>query len=558
MASIARMNAMLTATSGGFSAGLKQGEKALSSFKSTFSAVALATAAYDLGKQAITGAYNATVGLVASSIESIGALHDQAAQLGITTDALARLQFAAKDAGVDGEALTGSLTKMNKTLADAVTKGGPAAAAFSRLGLDAKTLANEAPEKAFSDIAEAISQIQNPAERAQASMAIFGKSGAALIPIMQEGAQGLAAAALTADALGLSMSQLDANKVDDAGDAMGHVGDLIQGIGNQLAVGLAPYITSLSNLFIQMAIDGGGIGPKVSSALEMIVGGIATAADYVSLLQAGWYSLKTVVLGFATTIIKALDLVGEAMHELTNLLGLTEGDYEGFSTVVDQFAQDTVDSFDKAAQAVQDFKSGKNSKGVADFFQKARDEAQKAAEAAGGPTQGQMTTALPDVDATAAKEAQKQAEDASKAAAREAERGQKQAEDAAKRYYESTRSAAEKYAEELQRINDLQTKGLLDSDTAQRAKDAAQKALDAANAKDNQPTDTTAKTPDGPKLLQAGSQEAASFVAQIQRRSESGGETKTLVKQGDTTNKYLETLVKNTSPNTTPDTVVNL
>lgn len=49
--------------------------------------------------------------------------------------------------------------------------------------------------------------------------------------------------------------------------------------------------------------------------------------------------------------------------------------------------------------------------------------------------------------------------------------------DEAKGYFDSTRTDAEKYAAELERINELQVRGLLDADTAQRAADAAQKAM---------------------------------------------------------------------------------
>ena len=71
---------------------------------------------------------------------------------------------------------------------------GLASNAFTKLGLNAAELAKLPADQAFSTIAQKISEIQNPAERATAAMQIFGKSGQSLLPLMLSVAEGIKAA----------------------------------------------------------------------------------------------------------------------------------------------------------------------------------------------------------------------------------------------------------------------------------------------------------------------------------------------------------------------------
>ncbi len=103
---------------------------------------------------------------------------------------------------------------MLKNVGQAAMVGGPAADALDRLGLSVKTIAGESADQAFKDIADGIAGVTNPAERARLAVDIFGKSGQKLLPLMMEGAAGIAAAQAEAEKLGISFSRVDAKQIE--------------------------------------------------------------------------------------------------------------------------------------------------------------------------------------------------------------------------------------------------------------------------------------------------------------------------------------------------------
>src|SRR2546426_591780 len=83
-----------------------------------------------------------------------------------------------------------------------------------------KELVNTAPEEALKGIADGLSKMENPAQRAAAAVAIFGKAGQGMLPMLLGGAEALSAAQREAEKLGLTFSRLDAAKVELANEAM--------------------------------------------------------------------------------------------------------------------------------------------------------------------------------------------------------------------------------------------------------------------------------------------------------------------------------------------------
>lgn len=110
--------------------------------------------------------------LTQQSMEAIDNNAKLADRLGLSTEGLTGLQHAGNLAGTSSEELTGALEKMLKSLGGAADDGELASNAFTKLGLNAAQLANMPADQAFSTIAQKISEIANPTERATAAMQI--------------------------------------------------------------------------------------------------------------------------------------------------------------------------------------------------------------------------------------------------------------------------------------------------------------------------------------------------------------------------------------------------
>lgn len=274
MAVIGSLNINLSVITAPLTKGLKQARGELAGFaKAVTSPVAGLAALAGVG---LSGA--AFKSFVGGAMESIDVTTKLADRVGIATEALTGLQHAASLAGVDQEQFNASLEKMQKTIGDGA-KGGASAEAFARLGLSAEELANSGAQESFYAIADAIKAIENPAERAAAVTDIFGKSGAKLANTLMLGSEGLKAAGIEADKLGISFSRVDAAQVEAANDAMTKVGETFKGVANQIAIQLAPFIEELANHFVGAATAGDGMASLVGKGFEYIAQGAAHFAD---------------------------------------------------------------------------------------------------------------------------------------------------------------------------------------------------------------------------------------------------------------------------------------
>ena len=122
--------------------------------------------------------------LINQALQAASALNDTAIKTGISIDALQRLQFAAGLSGGSLENVSGAVGRMQKALITAGEGSKEATEALNRLGLSANQILALSPDKQFEAIAVAIAAIEDPAARTTAAMALFGKSGAELVPTL--------------------------------------------------------------------------------------------------------------------------------------------------------------------------------------------------------------------------------------------------------------------------------------------------------------------------------------------------------------------------------------
>ena len=128
----------------------------------------------------------AEIGAAALGLESLKEAAESAIKLGAqlqhlhertggVVQDLVVLQRALKESGGSADEAGTFLQKMQKNIVDAAEQGGAAAKVFAQLGIDVKELATKNATDQFKILGQAIAEIENPAKRTQASLAIFGK-----------------------------------------------------------------------------------------------------------------------------------------------------------------------------------------------------------------------------------------------------------------------------------------------------------------------------------------------------------------------------------------------
>ncbi|HEV8523082.1 MAG TPA: hypothetical protein VGQ71_01175 [Terriglobales bacterium] len=165
----------------------------------------------EAGLQRVTGALNSIKGAalggagallaftglskIEGSIEKVVQLGSELTRLKVQTGAtipqlLVIRKILKESGGEAGDAAT-LINKMQRSIAEAAAEGGESERAFARLNLSVETLAQAGPAEQLRLIGERINGLENPAERVATAMAIFGRSGASLLPTFARGLESL-------------------------------------------------------------------------------------------------------------------------------------------------------------------------------------------------------------------------------------------------------------------------------------------------------------------------------------------------------------------------------
>ncbi len=371
MSTIASLAVSLSIQTAAFTAGLKKGGASLKNFVGSLSDMkgALASVGAAVG---VGAAVNSLRELTSHSMEAIDVNAKMSDKLGISTEALIGLQHAAALAGSSAAGMNAGLEVMERSVGAAALGVGLAGPAFNALGLDAQQLAAMRPEEAFMAISDALKEVGNPMERAALAQKIFRGSAQELLPTLLQGSDALRAQAAEAVALGLAYNRVDAAQVEAANDALTRSGEAIQGIGNTIAIGLAPFIEAVANEFTSFASSGVVSSNLIIDVLHGVATGVATIIDFFDLLKFAWKGAQIVVAVGAAGLITLFAQIADGLNFIVKKMG-----GEGFDTTF-------IDNWAKEAQAQvsmigNDIKNMWNAKSavekVDEVFNRIRDKA---------------------------------------------------------------------------------------------------------------------------------------------------------------------------------------
>jgi len=237
--------------------------------------------------------------IVKQSIDAADRFGELAEMVGITTEEMSRLGYVAKLSATDQETLATSLGKLSRLAADAASGGKTAGDVFQALGVSVKgtdgTL--KGSTELLREIAERLASYKDGAEKSALAQEVFGKQGAALIPLLNRGASGIAALEAEADLLGITLSTSASNAAGEFNDNLDRLNAAQEGIGRRIAEQLLPTLQRLTtglfdsaknaDLFgraatiaatgVKLLVSAGAIIVGVFNTIGSALGGIAGA-----------------------------------------------------------------------------------------------------------------------------------------------------------------------------------------------------------------------------------------------------------------------------------------
>jgi len=195
---------------------------------------------------AISAAATATATALAvavnKSIQHADDLGKMAQAIGLTTEQLSSLEYAAKLSNVSLDELRVSFQKFDKAIYDGAKGSQEQKEAFRILGVSITDAAGNVRNNydVFMSTAEALSKIENSAQKTALAMVLFGKSGAAMLPLLNGGKAGLQDLTKEAERMGLIISGSTAKSAEIFNDNMTRLSQNTQGLINKFTEGMLP------------------------------------------------------------------------------------------------------------------------------------------------------------------------------------------------------------------------------------------------------------------------------------------------------------------------------
>ena len=407
--------------------------------------------------RALSSAAKSALSFAGNIASSVDAMNDLAARTGMGVEQLQALQMAAKLSGI--EDVTGAVQKLGVAIGQAAESG--KTEAFTNLGLNFQELQAMAPEQQFQAIQQAIAALPTPAERAAAAVAIFGKSGVELLPLMS---QNLAEVEERMRRLGAIVGADQVEAIGSMNDALDMVRATFDGIIGQVVGNLAPVVESLANDFLAFVEEfnsisgegGTGVANAISNALLDIAEYFAGVFDSaivnfegfgVTMQEVGavFQFVGNVFTAIAETVRAAFNMFQIAGNLLAVALGkFLEGIGSWVSSDLEQFGKDLANN--ASEQMRQNSAEGNQALANAGNAASAAVFGGPATQPTDGPAGRAVRAArerMNDEEARQQRQAQREQQAAEQKAAREAAaadaKAKKDAEDAQKRRDEAAK-----------------------------------------------------------------------------------------------------------------------
>lgn len=195
---------------------------------------------------AVGGAITAALGVAVKSLANAADVADDTAKrTGLTVEAVQELGYVAKMTGSNLATVEVALRTMQKGLTDSGAESAAFTSALETLGLSLAELRAMNPQAQFDALSQAIAGVTDPSQRAGLAMTVFGRAGTALLPMLAEGADGIAKLKDEAHKYGYVMNQEVATAGSNFNDNLDRLKGSLGGLAQQVVAGLLPTLNSL-------------------------------------------------------------------------------------------------------------------------------------------------------------------------------------------------------------------------------------------------------------------------------------------------------------------------
>jgi uncharacterized membrane protein YgcG len=247
-------------------------------------------------------------------------------RLGIPIEQLSALKYAADLSGSSLEGLSASMRLLNRNLGEVANGAvGDATNAFTALGIKVTDAAGQlrGTTDILLDVAEKFSSFEDGANKSALAMALFGRQGAELIPLLNEGRTGITRMTDEAKRFGLVVSVDAARAADEFNDNI----DRLTAIMSGWAIAMANKVLPTLNQWLEKVEYAVSLGKNFWLAFlgtdektTKIAGAVAGIASYFERLNVALANSNSQLMGFSAQAAK-LNGTGMGLGEAPDIAG---------------------------------------------------------------------------------------------------------------------------------------------------------------------------------------------------------------------------------------------
>jgi len=249
-----KVEVIITADASGVAKGVAVANTALGNLKTQLTSLdAAAAKAFSFsGLTAITvsatAAAAALVGAVKSAADYGDQLDNMSQRTGVAVEELAKLQYAAKLSDTSSEALGKGIGNLSKLMVAAAGGAEESSKLFEKFGINLRNADGtiRGTSDVLYDLADVFATMPEGPQKTALAMEFFGKKlGQELIPLLNQGSEGLKAMADEAERLGLVLNAEQAKAAADFNDNLDRLGQLSRGVAVSIGNALIPALNNM-------------------------------------------------------------------------------------------------------------------------------------------------------------------------------------------------------------------------------------------------------------------------------------------------------------------------
>lgn len=233
-------------------------------------------------------------------------------KVGISAEAVQELGYAASVSGASTDDLQVSMQHLARGLEELRTKGtGPAQDALQALRISYSQLKGEGLDQNLEVIADRFKEMPDGPKKTAAAMDLFGRSGTALIPLLNKGKDGIVDLRNEAEKLGVVISEDGIKKAEEYEEAQKRLAATFTGLRNEVVIALLPALKDLVETMVEW----------VKNNREAIETGLRAA---VHLLMFAFQGLAK-VLDVVAVVLEFMGNHAELARTILTALGIVIG-----------------------------------------------------------------------------------------------------------------------------------------------------------------------------------------------------------------------------------------